>query len=54
MPVALSAPGTAATSWSTSWGGGVPGGAYFAQARVTDTSGNMDGGVHPSTRFSTV
>jgi hypothetical protein len=52
MPVALSAPGTPTTSWSTVWGGGVPGSAYFVQARVTDTADNMDAGTHPSTRFT--
>jgi hypothetical protein len=31
----------------------VGGGSYFAQARVTDTSGNQDA-THPSTRFTMV
>jgi hypothetical protein len=52
MPATLSSPGAMAPTWTASWGGGVSGGAYFVQARVADTSGNSDGGTHPSTRFT--
>ena len=53
MPAALGSPGAAATTWSAGWSGGVGGGSYFAQARVTDTTGNQDA-THPSTRFTMV
>ena len=53
MPAALGSPGAAATTWSAGWSGGVGGGSYFAQARVTDTSGNQDT-THSSTRFTMV
>jgi hypothetical protein len=53
MPVALGSPGATATTWTAGWAGGTGGGAYFVQARVTDTAGNQDA-VHSSSRFTEV
>jgi hypothetical protein len=50
MAASLGSPGSPSSTWSTVWGGGVAGGAYFVQCRVTDVAGNGDA-VHATTRF---